>query len=506
MPSPLSPAGFPSLAAALHGTGVAVVCGGRAYTWQEFEYRCRKLAGALTSAGLQPGDRVAYLSYNCHQLLEAYFAVPMIGAVLAPLNVRLAPREIRAILNHSEVYALFYDTLFEAAVRELSSDCPALKFTAALGDECERMLDAAKPAAASTWQHIDEHAAAALFYTSGSAADPKGVLLSHRALYLHAVDVASLYSAAQARVDLHAVPMFHANAWGHAHASVLLGIPQVMVPKFEADAMLHLIEQHRATEVNVVPTMAHALIKAGPRAVRDLRSVRHVQVGGAAAPARLMSGLRQLFPEARVFEGYGLTEAGSAVATSLPGSANPTGADGLWPISGVEVRVVDGVMQDVQKDGSSTGEIVVRTDHMMIGYDRDPVATAETLAGGWLHTGDLGVWREDGSFQIVDRIKEIIISGAENISCAEVERAISEHPDVAECAVVGAAHSKWGEVPAAVVVLKPGSVLTEANLFEFLNGRLGRYKMPRILQFTSESLPRSGSGKIRKQEIRARFV
>jgi fatty-acyl-CoA synthase len=276
---------------------------------------------------------------------------------------------------------------------------------------------------------------------------------------------------------------------------------------------LQLIEKHGATDMALVPTMANALLNCPDLATRDLSSMRNIVLGGAAASPELIARMEAAF-HCDVFAGYGLTETAPLLSTSCskPGVTYSSDADrhrrramAGWPVVGMEVRVVDPEMNDVPRDMKTSGEIITRGDHVMDGYYREPEMTASVMTGPWFHTGDMAVWDADSFLQIVDRKKEIIISGGENISSLEVEKAIFAHPDVFECAVVAAPHDTWGEVPAAIVVLKPGATLTSEKLLEFLKTRLGKFKLPGIIVFTPDPLPKTGTGKIRKLVLREQF-
>jgi fatty-acyl-CoA synthase len=313
-------------------------------------------------------------------------------------------------------------------------------------------------------------------------------------------------------VDLHTIPLFHANGWGRPQASTMLGVKQIMVRRFEPSGVFKLIEEHRATHMSLVPTMANALLNAPELGRHDVSSMRQIMIGGAAASPELIERVETAF-HCECFAGYGLTETSPVLTTARrKRTIGDTGAERFrrhamagWPVPGVRVRVVDMNMNDVPRDMEAIGEVVAMGDHIMEGYFKEPAATAAVMSGPWFHTGDMGVWDDDGYIHIVDRKKEIIISGGENISSLEVEKAIFAHPEVFECAVVAAPHEKWGEVPVAVVVRKPGSGLTSDALMEFLQERLGKFKLPRVVEFTDEPLPKTGTGKIRKLQIREKF-
>jgi fatty-acyl-CoA synthase len=325
--------------------------------------------------------------------------------------------------------------------------------------------------------------------------------------------VAGLYREPETVVDLHTIPLFHANGWGRPQASTMLGTKQIMIRRFDPPAILRLIQEHGATDMALVPTMANALLNCPDLAAHNVSSMRNIVLGGAASSPELIERMEKAF-RCDVYAGYGLTETAPLLscANSKPGMTYASDADRYrrramtgWPVWGMEVRVVGPDMKDVPRDMQTSGEIVTRGDHVMEGYFREPAMTAAVMVGGWFHTGDMAVWDQDSFIQIIDRKKEIIISGGENISSIEVEKAISAHPEVFECAVVAAPDETWGEVPAAIVVRKPESALTSEDLLDFLKLRLGKFKLPRIIILTNEPLPKTGTGKIRKLVLREQF-
>jgi fatty-acyl-CoA synthase len=357
---------------------------------------------------------------------------------------------------------------------------------------------------------FDEREIAEIFYTSGSTGTPKGVMLSHRTLHMHMLAVSATFYNDETMVELHTIPLFHANGWGRPQCATLHGLKQVMVRRFEPAVVLRLIQEERATSMSLVPTMANALIHCPEIASFDLSSLRQVHLGGAASTPELVARMEAVFP-CPVMAGYGLTET-APVATSARDKSTlryvneeerlrrraMTG----WTLPGCEARVVDLQMQDVPRDMHAIGEIVMRGDNIMDGYYKEPKATAAVMTDGWLHTGDMAMWDEEGYLHIVDRKKDIIISGGENISSIEVERAIAAHPAVLECAVVSAPDEQWGEVPATFVAVKPGHTLDERGLCEFLAGRIAKFKMPRRFHFSDTALPKTGTGKILKRTLR----
>jgi acyl-CoA synthetase (AMP-forming)/AMP-acid ligase II len=516
---PLTPIRCLHRAVDLFPNKIGIVSGTRQFSYQEFGARCERLATALPKHGIQHGDRVAYLSFNTNQLLEGYYGVIQARAIVMPLNVRLSPLELTNILCHSGARMLLFENDFAPLVEQLKPACRQIERFVTLNDRVpvadltyDELLDQGHAERADV-NTFDENAIAELFYTSGSTGTPKGVMLSHRTLYLHALAVANLYREPDTIVDLHTIPLFHANGWGRPQASTMMGTKQVMVRRFEPVGVFRLIAEHRATDMSLVPTMANALLNSPELATHDLSSLRTIVLGGAAASPELIDRMEKAF-HCDVYAGYGLTETAPLLtcARSKPGLTYASDADrhrrramAGWAVDGMEVRVVDPNMHDVPRDMQTIGEIVTAGDHVMEGYFREPDVTAAVMSGRWFHTGDMAVWDGEGFIHIVDRKKEIIISGGENISSLEVEKAIFAHPEVYECAVVSAPDETWGEVPAAIVVRKPGSTLDSEALLEFLRLRLGKFKLPRVIQFADEPLPKTGTGKIRKMVLRERF-
>ena len=516
---PLTPIRCLHRAADVFPNKIGIVSGERQFTYREFGERCERLGSALRNHGIERGDRVAYLSFNTHQLLEGYYGVVLAHAIVMPLNVRLAPLELENILNHSCARMLLFENDFAPLVERLKLACPEIKRLIALDEKgrgadlsYEELLDQGRPERADIFS-FDENAIAELFYTSGSTGTPKGVMLSHRTLYLHALAAANIFREPESIVDLHTIPLFHANGWGRPQASTLLGTKQIMIRRFDPVTVFRLIREHRATDMALVPTMANALLNCPDLASYDLSSLRTIVLGGAASSPELIQRMEAAF-HCDVFAGYGLTETAPLLTTSCskPGVTYASDADRYrrrsmagWPVIGMEVRVVDSEMHDVPRDMKTIGEIVTCGDHVMEGYYREPDVTASVMSGPWFHTGDMAVWDEESFIQIVDRKKEIIISGGENISSIELEKAIFAHPDVFECAVVAAPDETWGEIPAAIVVRKPGSTLTTDQLLQFLKPQLGKFKLPKLIAFSEEPLPKTGTGKIRKLVLREQF-
>jgi fatty-acyl-CoA synthase len=510
---PLTPIRCLYRAVDLYANKEALICGEFRFTYAQFAKRCERLATAVAGEGIGPGDRVAFLSFNTHRLLEGYYGVVMANAVVMPLNVRLTPVELVNILNHSGARILFYENDFAAMTAAIHKSCPAIEKLVNLDNgEYEALLERGRPEPVD-FMTVDENAIAELFYTSGSTGTPKGVMLAHRTLYLHALSVLATFIKEDSGIELHTIPLFHANGWGRPQSSTMAGQKQVMVRRFEPAGVMRLIQEERATSMSLVPTMANALINCHDLGKYDTSSLREIHVGGAASSPELIAALERAF-KCEVAAGYGLTETCPVASDARKKGTLVYANDGDryrrqsmagWSIPGCEIRVVDAHMRNVPRDGQSVGEVVIRGDNVMDGYFKEPQATAAVMSGAWFHSGDMAVWDEHSYIHIVDRKKDIIISGGENISSLEVEKAISAHEAVLENCVVAAPDPRWGEVPVAFVVLKPGASLDEVGLVEFLEQRLGKFKLPRAFLFRSEPLPKTGTGKILKRELREQF-
>ena len=517
---PLTPLRFLRHAEQQYPGRTAVVCREARFTYARYAERASRLAGALRERGVKPGDRVGFLSTNCHRLLEAYYGVPEAGAVLLPLNIRLAAHELAYILNHAGAKILFVEKQFFGLVDSFRADVPGVETIHALDtqpeggwlatENYEALLSRATPYRADVME-IDENSLAELFYTSGTSAEPKGVMLTHRNVYLHALNACLAHTIDHENVHLHTIPLFHANGWGVAHFLTMLGGKHVMVDRFDPVEIFRLIEQERVNSCSLVPIMATVLVNSPERKTFDLSSLRRINIGGAASSPTLVREVEEAFG-CLCFSGYGLTETAPVLTISnmkpelaWEGEQRFVGqAMTGYAIPGVEIRVVDGNDQDVPRDGKSIGEVVARGDGVMQGYWRQPEATAEALRGGWFHTGDMATWNEDGYLLIVDRKKDIIVSGGENISSLELEKAILAHPAVMEAAVIPVPDEKWGEVPMALVVLKSEARVEGAELIEFCRARLAHYKCPRSVEFV-ESLPKTATGKILKKNLRKKY-
>src|ERR1700716_571935 len=514
---PLTPVRFLRYAQQQFPHKTAVVCQDLRFSYSEFADRVGRLAGALRAAGLKAGDRVAFLSLNCHRLLEAYYGVLEAGGVLLPLNIRLAAPELAYILNHSEATLLFLEPEFVGLVDSFRHELRTVHSFHQLNGmpqadwlyphTYEQMLISATPYRGDLME-FDENSVAEIFYSSGTSARPKGVMLTHRNVYLHAMNLAVHHHNCYEDVMMHTIPLFHANGWGAAHTITVGGGTHVMLPRFLPEEIFRLVEKERVSALSLVPMMATALVNSPARSKYNLSSVQWSVIGGAASSPTLIREVEQTLGF-KCYSGYGLTECAPSLANAQLKPDQPCSPEERQALQamtgyaypGSELRVVDVDDKDVAQDGVTMGEIIARSDGVMAGYWQEREATADALRGGWFRTGDMAVREENGCIRIVDRKKDIIVSGGENISSLDVEKVLVAHPDVYEAAVIPVSDQKWGEIPRAIVVAKPGRKLREAELIAFCRSRLAHYKCPQSIEFC-ESLPKTATGKVLKRELR----
>ena len=498
----------------------AIVCGPRRYSYEQFGERVGLLAGALLEAGIQSGDRVAYLGVNTHRLMEAYYGVLEAGAILLPLNIRLAPAELTYVLNDAGATVLFIEQPFIPLVESFRESLFTVKKFIQLDgvpetgwmaeDNYDGMLRKATPHRADITL-IDEDEVAEIFYTSGTSARPKGVMLTHRNIYLHALQVCMAFQVENGSTELHTIPLFHANGWGVAQFLTMMGGKHVMVHTFDPKEIFRLIEVERVNHFSAVPIMATVLVNHPERKNYDLSSLRRIIIGGAASSPTLVREVEEKLG-CECFSAYGLTETSPALSLSqMKPGLNWEGEERYfgqamtgYAMPGVELKIVDADDQDLPQNGVASGELVVRADGVMKGYWNQPDTTAEVFRGGWFHTGDVATINQNGYVLIVDRKKDMILSGGENIASLEVERVILAHPAILEAAVIPVPDQKWGEVPKALVVLREGASVTESQLIEFCRSQLARYKCPHTVDVV-ESLPKTGTGKVLKKNLRKQY-
>jgi len=518
---PLSPVSLLARAARVHAERIAVVHGARRFSYAAFDERCRRLASALVRRGIGRGDTVAIMAPNIPAMLEAHHAVPGIGAVLNPLNIRLDAAAIRFILEHGEAKLVFVDREFsgvmQRALQELGRPLPVVDIDdlATAGErigkiEYEELLASGDPDQALS-APPDEWDALILSYTSGTTGDPKGVVYHHRGAYLNAFANIAAWALPQHPVLLWTLPIFHSLGWCFPWTIPLMGGTQVCLRKVEARAIFAAIAAHGVTHMCGAPVVMNTLVNAAPDdIVPPSRRVRLMTAASAPPPAVIERIERIGF---EVLHVYGLTEVfgPSTICAwrpewdALPAAERAAlkARQGV-PYPAMEaIRVVDpATMLDVPADGATLGEVVKRGNTVMRGYLKNEAATEAAFAGGWFHTGDLGVMHPDGYLQLKDRSKDIIISGGENVSTIEVEDVLYRHPAVAEAAVVARPDERWGETPCAFVVLRAGAQADEAGLIAFCRSHLAHFKAPRTVVFGS--LPKTSTGKIQKFLLRER--
>ncbi|MBP1719802.1 MAG: o-succinylbenzoate--CoA ligase [Deltaproteobacteria bacterium] len=518
---PLTPIRFLERTLKLFGEKTGVICEEKRFTYREYGQRVFQLANALSDQGIGKGDIVGYLGYNCHRLLEAYYGVPMIGAVLMSLNIRLSIKDFLYILKESEPKILFLDKDFLTHIDQIRSQIRSIKKYILLDAEegppwvvggYEKLLasySSAPPYPAGKYPfHEDDMAE--LFYTSGTTGEPKGVMLSHRNLYLHALTCLTTMTISDADTVVHLVPLFHVNGWGLPHYLTAKGGTHIMMKKFDPLNTLEIIQRERVTKLYIVPIMVNAILDHPKVKEFDVSSIKEVDIGGAPPPSGMFERFQKIFTQSTAFSAFGMTETCPAITfpeldPKLPKETLRYRAWKTWgfPMLGVEIKIVDKEGKDLPWDGESVGELLVRGDMVMKGYFKKPADSEKIMAGGWFHTGDLCAIGPDGSLFVKDREKDIIISGGENISSLEIEQVLYSHPAIFECAVVGKPDPKWGEIPKAYVVLKEGTVLTGEQIVQFTRQNIAHFKALREAEIVKE-MPRGGTNKILKQELRKR--
>jgi acyl-CoA synthetase (AMP-forming)/AMP-acid ligase II len=492
---------------------VATLCGERSQTFAELGERVAKLAGALQRLGLQPGDRVAMLALNSDRYLEYFLAVFWAGGVINPVNTRWSDAEIVYSLDDSEGAILLVDDHFLAAAQRFAASCKSVKHWVHVGAQptpagwlnYEELLAAAAPVA-DAYRAGDD--LAGLFYTGGTTGFPKGVMLSHTNLCASAISFMAHDLLRPGAIYLHAAPMFHVADFAQTAAQLMRGGTHVFVPGFNPVTVLEEIERHRITDLMLVATMIQMLVDHPRVREFDTSSLRRILFGASPIAEGVLDRALATFPDIEFMHAYGMTELAPLITVNPPfyyskegrkaGKLNSAGYASYL----LEVRIFDEEDREVPR--GTIGEIVVRGANVMQGYWKKPKETAEALRGGWMHTGDAAYMDDEGFVFIVDRLKDMIISGGENIYSTEVENALTQHPAVATCAVIGIPCEQWGEAVHAVVVLKAGAAAQEQDLIGHCKTLIAGYKCPRSIEFR-DSLPISGAGKLLKTALREPF-
>jgi long-chain acyl-CoA synthetase len=485
--------------------------GERRRTWGETVERVAKLAGAMQSLGFRANDRAAILALNSDRYYEYFYATAWAGGVFVPINIRLAAPEVAYWLNDSEAKLLFIDAQFAPMLKALEGKIPHVEQIIYLGDDpapagmhgFEQILEAAAPVPDADRGYED---LAGLFYTGGTTGRSKGVMLSHRNLVYNAFNTIALFEYKADARYLHAPPMFHIADCVAVFGYTQLGAEHYFIPGFGPEATLDAIQRWGVTDTLLVPTMVNMTVNHADVEKYDLSSFRRLAYGASPMPEAVILRAMQVMPKVRFFHAYGQTECAPLTSTNGPESHVFKGPLAYKFRSvgrsapGVEVQIRDENDREVPR--GEVGEICVRGANVMQGYWRQPELTAEALKGGWMHSGDGGYMDEDGYIYVVDRMKDMIISGGENIYSAEVESAVQMYAAVAECAVIGIPHEKWGECVHAIVRLKDGHQATAEEIIEHSHSLIAGFKCPRSVDFVTSPLPLSGAGKILKTELR----
>jgi fatty-acyl-CoA synthase len=514
MKTPMTPLEFMRRSRRLYPNQEAVVDGDLRLTYAQFFDRCDRWSSALAALGVRKGDRIAYIAPNTHAQLESFYAVPQLGAVLVPINYRLVADDFTYIINHSGAKVVCVHEDYLEAVDSIRDQLPnveryiALEGSRSGWQEYEQLISAAP--ADFTRPEISEDDLLTINYTSGTTSRPKGVMITHRNAWTNAVGTLVHVHMTPDDSYLWTLPMFHANGWTFVWIVTAAGAKHVCLRKVDPATIFSLIRQERVTMLCAAPTVLIA-IASSPEEVRK-NAPAGVQVLTAGAPPAAAT-IERIEGELgwTITQVYGLTETAPFITICEPRMVHASytpeeqaiikARQGVELITSGELLVVDENMNEVPHDGQTLGEIVACGNVIMEGYYDDPEATATAFRGGYFHTGDAAVVHPDGYAEIRDRIKDVIISGGENISSIEIEGVLLRHPAVQEVAVVGMPDAQWGESPHAFVVLRPGAAATEEELRQFVHDRMAHFKTPRAVHFVGE-LPKTATGKIQKYVLR----
>jgi fatty-acyl-CoA synthase len=513
---PLTPLEFARRTRRLYPEREALVAGALRLTYEQFFQRCDRWSAALSSIGVRQGDRVAYISPNTHSMLEFYYAVPQLGAVCVPLNYRLTANDFRYLINHSGARVVCVHSDYLDAVDSIRSDLPDVSAFVALDTTRPGWLDYETLLAESSGEFeapdIAESDLLSINYTSGTTSRPKGVMITHRNAYINVVGTLIHHPMSVSDRYLWTLPMFHANGWTFVWIVTAVGGTHICLPRVDPGAVFELINNERVTMLCAAPTVLISIANAPEEMRREARrGVRIITAGAPPAAAtieRVEGELGWVITQA-----YGLTETSPFITICEPRPEHEKlsvtdrcvikACQGVELLTSGELKVVDDDGVEVPHDGQTLGEIVVRGNAVMRGYFEDPEATAHVMRGGWFHTGDAAVVHANGYAEIRDRLKDVIISGGENISSVEVEGVLLRHPAVQEVAIVGLPHERWGEAPHAFVVLKNSVTASADELLEFARANLAHFKSPHSVTFLAE-LPKTATGKIQKYVLRGR--
>lgn len=498
-------------AAQINPNGIATIFGARQQSWSEMLERVQRLAGALQAQGMKPGDRVALVSLNSDRFIEYYFAVVWGGGAMMPMNIRWSAAECAYALKDAGAEILICDEAFKTLAEEIKPQVPGLKTLIYCGDAAtpagmanyEDLIAAADPVADAGRGGDD---LAGVFYTGGTTGFPKGVMLSHTNFYVGGVSNAHDINMTDGTIYLHAAPMFHIADLIWFSALTFMGGTHVVIPAFTPEATLEAIEKHRPDQTLLVPVMLQMILQSDKLAQTDISSLRQIAYGASPITEGVLKEAFEKFPNVAFLQAFGQTEL-SPVATILPTDYHVFDGPKAGKLRSAgratrvcEIRIVDDAHQPLPV--GEVGQIAVKGPVTMLGYWNQPEVTAKTIIDGWVMTGDAGYMDADGFVFLMDRVKDMIVSGGENVYSAEVENALSQHPDVATSAVIGIPSNQWGESVHAIVILHPGARVTAEELQAHCHGLIAGYKCPRSVEFRQEPFPLSGANKVLKTDLR----
>ncbi|RLL46810.1 long-chain-fatty-acid--CoA ligase [Oceanobacillus piezotolerans] len=521
MITPLTPLDWKRRAVKYYPNKIAVIDEEKEFTYKEFAERADKLSVALHDAGVRQGDHVAVMLPNTHYMLESFYGICQLGAVMVPLNYRISASDMEYIINHSDAKMLIVDEEFAGSIEEIvdnlsleqivlvkvrgqQSTLEAIEFE----NFIDTVTDTTLPEVS-----LDENQLLTINYTSGTTSRPKGVMLTHRGNYLNAADFMYHLGVKHDDVYLHTLPMFHANGWGGVWAITAAGATHVCLRKVDPPVIFDLFEQHGITLLCGAPTVVNMLVNHPYSKEAIITTNPRMGTAGSPPAAALIQKAQDLLG-LNMIHVYGLTETAPFIlycewknefdAKTADEQATIKARQGIELAFNGETKVVRPDGKEVEWDGKELGEIVTRGNVVMKGYYKDPERTEEALKDGWFHTGDLAVTYPDGYIEIRDRAKDLIISGGENISSTEVEGVLYKHPDVLEVAVIAIPDEKWGEVPKAIIVLKPDAMVTEQEIISYCRDNMAHFKAPKSVAFV-EDLPKTATGKLQKFRLREMY-
>ena len=497
--------------AQIRGNKIATMQGDRSRTWRELRDRIARFAGGLASLGISEGDRIAILSLNSDRYFEYYFGVPWAGACVVPLNIRWSPAENAYSLKDAGAKVLVVDDAFAKMIPALKAQGVALDHVIFIGDgelpegalSYEQMIADNQPAEDSYRKNDD---LAGIFYTGGTTGFPKGVMLTHQNLWTSAMASVSEFHMDEDNRILHSAPMFHLADGAMTQSGIIAGATHCFIPMFTPEATIQAIEQYKVSNALLVPVMIQMTINHPDIKSADLSSLQTITYGASPIAESVLMQAMETFPNALFFQGYGQTEL-APLATLLKPEFHVTEGPNAGKLKSagraincVEIKIVDDAGKRLPS--GSIGEIAVSGPNAMVGNWNKPEETAVSLRDGWVHTGDAGYMDEDGFVFLVDRVKDMIVSGGENVYSAEVENAIMNHPSIDQAVVIGIPSDEWGEQVHAEVILKEGATASPEEIISKTKEYIANYKCPRSVSFRTEPFPLSGAGKILKREIR----